>query len=124
MSGALSNFVCLDELTQVIYQSFYKFVVHSSVSDDEWTVHVGLAGQEGRWWRGCWKEEDVLRFFVRSNNPLASCVLMDGDHQGPHSTDKLLESFAEKLAEVFVQGELCISDWSSDKGADIKVFES
>jgi hypothetical protein len=70
MSGALSHFACLDELTQVVYQSFYKFVVLSSVSDYEWTVHVGLAGKEGRWWRGCWKEEDVLRFFVCSENLL------------------------------------------------------
>lgn len=41
--------------------------------------------------------------------------------QGSKTSDKLLESFAEKLAEVFIQGELCISDWSSEKGAEIKV---
>ena len=75
MSGALSNFVCLDELTQVIYQSFYKFVVLSSVSDDEWNVHVGLASQEGRWWRGCWKEEDVLHFFVCSEPCFVSAAI-------------------------------------------------
>ncbi|KAF9528499.1 hypothetical protein CPB83DRAFT_766783 [Crepidotus variabilis] len=102
MSDALANFTCLDELTQVIYQSFYKFVVLSTVTDDKWNVHVGLAGREGRWWHGCWTEEDVHRIF------------------GSRSSDKLLESFAEKLAEVFVQGELCISDWSTEKGANIK----
>lgn len=41
--------------------------------------------------------------------------------QGSKTSDKLLESFAEKLAEVFIQGELCISDWSSEKGTEIKV---
>lgn len=29
---------------------------------------------------------------------------------------------AEKLIETFVQGELFISDWSPDKGANIKVI--
>lgn len=33
----------------------------------------------------------------------------------------MLESFAEKLADAFIQGELCISDWSLEKGANIKV---
>jgi len=41
--------------------------------------------------------------------------------QGSQTSDKLLESFAEKLAEVFIQGELCITDWSAEKGAEIKV---
>ncbi|KAJ3507340.1 hypothetical protein NLJ89_g6358 [Agrocybe chaxingu] len=98
----LSNFGCLDELTQVIYQSVYKFVVLSTVSNNKWNIHVGLAGCEGRWWRGCWTEDDIRQIF------------------GSKSSDKLLESFAEKLAEVFIQGELCISDWSAEKGAKIK----
>jgi len=41
--------------------------------------------------------------------------------QGSKSSDKLLEAFAEKLAETFVQGELYIGDWSTEKGAEIKV---
>jgi len=101
-SDPFANFSCLDELVQVIYQSIYKFVVLSTVSQDEWHVHLGLAGSEGRWWHGSWKEEDIHRIF------------------GATSSDKLLESFAEKLAEVFIQGELCISDWSPEKGAKIK----
>ncbi|KAF8813718.1 hypothetical protein BYT27DRAFT_7220089 [Phlegmacium glaucopus] len=101
-SDPLANFTCLDELVQVIYQSIYKFVVLSTVSQDEWHVHLGLAGSEGRWWHGSWKEEDIHRIF------------------GPTSSDKLLESFAERLAEVFIQGELCLSDWSPEKGAKIK----
>lgn len=64
MSDLLSNFNCLDELTQVIYQGIYKFVVVSAVSDDSWNVHVGLSGQHGRWWRGSWTEEDVRLHLV------------------------------------------------------------
>jgi hypothetical protein len=41
--------------------------------------------------------------------------------QGSQSSDKLLEAFAEKLAETFVQGELYIGDWNVAKGAEIKV---
>lgn len=102
MSDVLANFSCLDELTQVIYQSIYKFVVLSTVSDDKWNIHLGLSGAQGRWWQGSWGEEDIHRIF------------------GSKTSDKLLESFAEKLAEVFIKGELCISDWSSEKGAEIK----
>ena len=63
-SDPLANFSCLDELVQVIYQSIHKFVVLSTVSQDEWHVHLGLAGSEGRWWLGSWKEEDIHRIFV------------------------------------------------------------
>jgi hypothetical protein len=63
-SDPLANFSCLDELVQVIYQSIYKFVVLSTVSQDEWHVHLGLAGSEGRWWHGSWKKEDIYRIFV------------------------------------------------------------
>lgn len=64
-SDVLANFSCLDELTQVIYQSFYRFVVLSNVSGDRWTVHLGLSGPEGRWWRGNWGEADILQVVVR-----------------------------------------------------------
>ena len=64
MPDLLTNFSCLDELTQVIYQGICKFVVVSAVSDDTWSVHVGLSGQQGRWWRGSWTEEDVRLQFV------------------------------------------------------------
>ena len=36
----------------------------STVSQDEWHIHLGLAGSEGRWWHGSWKEEDIHRIFV------------------------------------------------------------
>ncbi|KAF9047375.1 hypothetical protein BJ165DRAFT_1526693 [Panaeolus papilionaceus] len=96
------NFSCLDELMQVIYQGLEKFVVISSVSD-KWTIHLGLNGHAGRWWSGSWVDEDIHKIL------------------GPKSSDKLLESFAEKLAELFIQGELCVSDWSPEKGARIKL---
>lgn len=43
--------------------------------------------------------------------------------QGSKLSDKVLEMSAEKLIETFVQGELFISDWSPDKGANIKVIK-
>lgn len=63
----LAHFSCLDELIQVIYQSLDRFVVLSSASDDEWIVHVGLSGAEGRWWRGSWAEADVLKLIVSAH---------------------------------------------------------
>lgn len=101
-TDVIANFSCLDELTQVVYQNVHRFVVLSSVSDT-WTIHLGLAGPEGRWWHGNWGEGDVLRIV------------------GSKSSDKLLEAFAEKLAETFVQGDLYVGDWSTEKGAEIKV---
>ncbi|KAF5322762.1 hypothetical protein D9619_001733 [Psilocybe cf. subviscida] len=102
MSGALANFTCLDELTQVIYQGISKFVVLSTVSDDKWDIYLGLAKSKGRWWHGFWTEKDVHHNF------------------GPKSSDKILEAFAEKLAELFIQGQICVTDWSPEKGANIK----
>ncbi|KAF4620980.1 hypothetical protein D9613_000343 [Agrocybe pediades] len=102
MSDSLANFGCLDELTQVIYQGVYKFVVLSTVANDKWNIYLGLSGSEGRWWRGYWTEKDVQMIF------------------GPKTSDKLLETFAENLAQAFIQGEICISDWSTEKGANIK----
>lgn len=61
----LTNFSALDELIQVIYQGAQKFVVISTVNDVSWTLHLGLTGLEGRWWRGRWTEKDVRDFVVR-----------------------------------------------------------
>lgn len=66
VSDTLSHFGSLDELVQVVYQSFSRFVVLSKVDDESWTVHLGLSGPEGRWWRGAWGEEDILQLAVRS----------------------------------------------------------
>jgi len=103
MPDFLANFSCLDELTQVIYQGICKFVVLSAVSDDKWNVHIGLSGQQGRWWRGSWTEEDVRLQF------------------GPKLSDDHLESCAEKLVECFIQGDICISDWGAEKDTAIKL---
>ncbi|KAF9467321.1 hypothetical protein BDZ94DRAFT_1156078 [Collybia nuda] len=99
-SDVLGNFSCLDELTQVIYQYADKFVVLSTVSD-KWTIHLGLAGPEGRWWRGSWGKTEILEIV------------------GSKSSDKLLGTFADKLAETFVQGELYVGNWSAEVGAKI-----
>ncbi|KAH0827322.1 hypothetical protein J3R83DRAFT_3948 [Lanmaoa asiatica] len=61
----LSHFGELDELIQVIYQGFDRFIVLSAVSGSSWTVYVGLKGPEGRWWRGSWSAQDISQFVVR-----------------------------------------------------------
>ncbi|KAJ7497042.1 hypothetical protein FB451DRAFT_1209834 [Mycena latifolia] len=91
-SNVIANFAPLDELVQVIYQGLDKFVVLSDVTGDKWNIHLGLTGPEGRWWRGSWREADVLAIVGKS------------------ASDTLLESFALKLAETIVQGELHIEE--------------
>lgn len=61
----LSHFEVLDELIQVIYQGFERFIVLSAVNESSWTVYVGLKGPEGRWWRGSWSSRDITQFIVR-----------------------------------------------------------
>lgn len=63
-SDVISHFSPLDELIQVVYQGSARFVILSSVDDANWTVHVGLTGEEGRWWRGRWTDKDVKKQFV------------------------------------------------------------
>jgi hypothetical protein len=99
----LEHFGCLDELAQVVYQGFDRFVVLSNVEQDQWVVHLGLSGQDGRWWRGALTNPDILK--VVGSKPSA----------------KVLETFAERLADSFVQGELAIDNWSTDEGAKLKV---
>ncbi|KAK7057460.1 hypothetical protein R3P38DRAFT_2841111 [Favolaschia claudopus] len=90
-SDVMANFGALDELIQVIYQGMDKFVVISDVAD-KWNIHLGLTGAEGRWWRGGWGATDVRAIVGKS------------------ASDTLLESFAEKLAESIVQGELYVEE--------------
>ncbi|TFK44473.1 hypothetical protein BDQ12DRAFT_673043 [Crucibulum laeve] len=99
----LSSFSCLDELTQIVYQSIHRFVVLSSVTDDKWNIYLGLSGPEGRWWSGSWTEADILQTV------------------GSKPSEILLEAFAKKLAESFVQGEIHIGDWSPEAGAKINL---
>lgn len=57
-------FSALDELIQIVYQGSAKFVLMSRVDHTSWTVHLGLSGPEGRWWRGKWADEDVKAITV------------------------------------------------------------
>jgi len=98
-----THFGCLDELTQVIYQSMYRFVVLSSVTTDEWIIHVGLADSRGRWWQGRWSQDNLNRIL------------------GSKASEKLLESFAEKLRESLTCGNLYIGNWEQDKGTNINL---
>ncbi|KAJ3490936.1 hypothetical protein NLI96_g1066 [Meripilus lineatus] len=97
----LTHFAALDELIQLIYQGSHKFVVLSSVDDVSWTIHLGLNGDDGRWWRGRWTERDIRGFVGNSSSAI------------------LLEAFADRLAASIVQGELLVGGWSSQPGAPI-----
>ena len=65
-SNTLAHFSCLDELVQVIYQGIYRFLVLPNVDDEKWTIHLGLSGTDGRWWRGTWLETDIFQIVVRT----------------------------------------------------------
>ncbi|KAK0461003.1 uncharacterized protein EV420DRAFT_171582 [Desarmillaria tabescens] len=93
-----TNFSCLDELIQVVYQDVNRFVVLSNVSSSEWSIHLGLT-DEGRWWYGRWQEADVTKLV------------------GTNPSDFLLETFAEKLADSILKGDLHITNF--DGGKDI-----
>ena len=64
-SDVLSHFGGLDELIQIIYEGVERFVLLSKVDYESWTIYLGLQGPEGRWWRGCWLEKDILQLTVR-----------------------------------------------------------
>ncbi|KAH9895014.1 hypothetical protein C8Q73DRAFT_483158 [Cubamyces lactineus] len=102
-SDTLSHFTPLDELIQVIYQGSGRFVIISSVDESSWTTHVGLTGEEGRWWRGRWTEKDVREVI------------------GSKVSGFLLDSFVEKLSDTFVKGEVSIGNWASEKGSPIQL---
>ncbi|KAI0329216.1 hypothetical protein GY45DRAFT_913537 [Cubamyces sp. BRFM 1775] len=102
-SDALSHFTPLDELIQVIYQGSGRFVIISSVDEFSWTTHVGLTGDDGRWWRGRWTEKDVREVI------------------GSKVSGFLLDSFVEKLSDTFVKGEISIGNWTAEKGAPIQL---
>ncbi|KIK98581.1 hypothetical protein PAXRUDRAFT_823752 [Paxillus rubicundulus Ve08.2h10] len=103
MVVSMSHFEGLDELIQLIYQGFDRFVVLSEINDSAWTVYLGLRGPEGRWWRGSWSTQDVTQLV------------------GPKASSQALEGFADKLSKTFVNGELAIGDWTPDKGARINL---
>jgi hypothetical protein len=63
-------FSALDELIQIVYQGSAKFVLMSRVDYASWTVHLGLSGSEGRWWRGKWTDADVKAVTVSLRHPL------------------------------------------------------
>ncbi|KAK0195681.1 hypothetical protein F5146DRAFT_1026617 [Armillaria mellea] len=91
-----ANFSCLNELIQVVYQDVNRFVVLSNVSSTEWTIHLGLTG-EGRWWRGRWQDADLTKLV------------------GSYLSDFLLETFAEKLADSILKGDLYITNFDTEK---------
>ena len=105
-------------------KSIYKFVVLSSVTDDRWTVYMGLSDSEGRWWKGSWEDRDVHAILVRRT--ISGSLTWPGyatylGKQGSKASDRLIEEFADQLAKLFIEGELYISNWSTAPGTQIKV---
>ncbi|KAG9220974.1 hypothetical protein CCMSSC00406_0002426 [Pleurotus cornucopiae] len=99
----ISSFGGLDELVQIIYQGAHRFVLLSTIDDEKWSLHLGMSGPEGRWWRGIWAQDDILSLV--GSNPSAI----------------LLDTFAEKLADTFTSGDLFISGWNpTERDAEIK----
>jgi len=91
-------FSSLDELIQIVYQGSAKFVLMSRVDYSSWTVHLGLSGPEGRWWRGRWNDE-------KGHNP----------------NEDMLEAFGGRLANTIVTNDLTVGNWSAEKGAKINL---
>jgi len=102
-SDALSHFGVLDEIIQIIYEGVERFVLLSKVDYESWTIYLGLQGPEGRWWRGCWFEKDILHL------------------TGSKASEMILEGFANKLADIIVKGEASIGEWSSNADAKINL---
>ncbi|EKM80772.1 hypothetical protein AGABI1DRAFT_71284, partial [Agaricus bisporus var. burnettii JB137-S8] len=118
----MGNFSPMDELIQLIYQNIYQFVVMSSVTFDKWTVYVGMVGEAGRWWRGFWEERDVISVVVS----IQSCCISSLSKAiqflaGPNPTEKLLETFVDKLVECVVGGDLFLAGFSTERGAKIRL---
>jgi hypothetical protein len=65
MSTVLLHFGVLDELIQVIYQGADRFVALSQITESAWSVYLGLKGPEGRWWRGSWSAQHIIKITVR-----------------------------------------------------------
>lgn len=72
----------------------------SSTTHDEWTVHVGMVGDTGRWWRGVWGKKDV------------SVV---------EPSEESLKTFVDHLVDSVIGGELYLTDFSTEKGAKIQL---
>ncbi|KAG2037043.1 hypothetical protein BDR03DRAFT_864781 [Suillus americanus] len=101
-TNVLSYFGVLDELIQVVYQGFDRFVVLSQVTESAWSIYLGLKGPEGRWWRGSWSTKHIINI----TNGVQS--------------DQVLENFAEKLRTAFVNGDLTIGEWT-EKDSNINL---
>lgn len=65
MSTVLLHFGVLDELIQVIYQGADRFVALSEITESAWSIYLGLKGPEGRWWRGSWSAQHIVKITVR-----------------------------------------------------------
>ncbi|KIM86926.1 hypothetical protein PILCRDRAFT_773555 [Piloderma croceum F 1598] len=120
-SDVLSHFGALDELIQIIYKGVKHFVLLSNIDNVSWTIHLGLQGPEGRWWRGRWLEKDILHLTVCLFLSQYALTRPLKAYQGSKASEVILEGFADKLADIIVKGQLSIGNWSSERDAKINI---
>lgn len=116
----IAHFGAVDELIQLIYQGSNKFVLLSAVCSVHWSVHLGLTGS-GRWWNGQWSERDIFKFLVGHTHATLHDKRANRIQGTSTASTKLVESFAERLADNIVKGELFIGNWSAEEGSEITV---
>ncbi|KAF5388768.1 hypothetical protein D9757_005632 [Collybiopsis confluens] len=103
MSSTLDDFSCLDDLITPVYHKNNRLVLLSNIKKNQWELHLGLKGPEGRWWRGEWEEADVWAF------------------TGSKASSDAREA-AEKLVESIIKEELYISGWSTESNSKLKLI--
>jgi hypothetical protein len=63
--STFSHFFAIDELIQVIYQGFYKFVLYTKTEDDAWIIYLAMLDDDKAvFWKGAWSEGDVSELIV------------------------------------------------------------
>lgn len=73
LSSMFSSFFPLDELFQIIYQGFYKFVLSTKTKHDAWAVHVAMIDDDATiFWYGSWDADTVAKQTVGSIAPSSS----------------------------------------------------
>ncbi|KIK68940.1 hypothetical protein GYMLUDRAFT_188280 [Collybiopsis luxurians FD-317 M1] len=103
MSSPFDDLSCLDDLITPVYHRNHRLVLLSNVRRNEWVLHLGMKGSEGRWWRGGWQEADVWAF------------------AGSEASSEKLQDTAEKLLENIRKEEIFVSGWSPESNTKLKL---
>ncbi|TFL04798.1 hypothetical protein BDV98DRAFT_654271 [Pterulicium gracile] len=99
-----SSFFPLDELFQIIYQGFYKFVLSTKTKHDAWAVHVAMIDDDATiFWYGSWDADTVAK--------------QTGQDQ---PSSDLLDALVRTLEQAIVSGELAVNSDSQFLDKDEK----